>query len=602
MAFEFDADVVFKAAAMAQSKGCRIVRDYGIMRDGSCACGNPDHRLGGAAEMQCGKHPRGKAWAERAAITEEDILVWVEESVRTGKPFNIGILLGPRSGVVDMEWDSEKAKAYAESMELTEIETPTYISGRSEHRLFRWDDRLANCPAVVYPGGLEVRLGTGDLSSQSVLPPSWHWSGVQYRWKPGLSIDDVPFAPLPENLLLAIINDRDLSQSKGSSVSSRAVLHGDIPKGERHPHLRNYVLSKVFSHSRYLSNNAQTDMLMEIELVNERRCKPPKSPQEVRTLFYSCIEYRRKMEAAGEAMPESDEELTAISDRLAQEADAGKQQQAPVNGYAMHGLKWAAVDGWKDGEWLPGDWKIRVICSDPAEIILCVPQWKNTPCKGEIAFSFSEFESAKLVAKKVFESTRRVILHGDVSEWQTIWRGQDGNSKRPKIVGLFEKLFIEKQKSDDVHVGTSSLRYATLAGYLLETLARAKPASDDKPEPERSGRPRWVTPGELWLGWQKTWEEISRAHDVAAGERIRIKRLICDRMKTADFREGRHTFGTSKRSYVVFTPEWIEAIEALAEGAPEPLPPNTGIPASEIHEIQREKRRISRLETEVVGG
>lgn len=600
MKFEFNADVVFKQAALAQSKGARIVRCYGINPDGSCTCGNLDHRHGGPAEVQCGKHPRGKAWGDRAANDEDALLSWCEEAEETGKPFNIGILLGPRSGVVDMEWDDENAKAYAEAMGLTDIETPTYISGRSEHRLFKWDDRLAGCPAVVYPGGLEVRLGTGQLDAQSILPPSWHWSGVQYRWKEGLSLDDVPFAPLPENLLLAIVNDVDPTQKRALPVSSRMVLHSDIPKGKRHPYLLSYVTSKVFSHARYLSGAAQADMLMEIELVNEKHCKPPKSAQEIRGLFYSCVEYRRKMEASGEALPETEEALAAVADKIAQDEEDGKRQQAPVSGYAMHGLKWAAVDGWKDGEWLPGDWRIRVVCSDPAEIILCVPQWKNTPCKGEIAFSFAEFESAKTIAKKIFEATRRVILHGDIAEWQTIWRGQDGNSKRPKLVGLFEKLFVEKQKTDDVHVGTSSLRYATLASYLLETLARAKFATEDKPEPERSGRPRWVTADEMWLGWVKTWEEIGRAHDVAAGERIRIKRLICDRMKARDFREGRHTFGAAKRSFVVFTPEWIAAIESLAEGGVDAFPPNTGETPIQNHEIHRAEARIPRIELQVV--
>jgi len=602
MAFEFDPDALFKEAALAQSKGCRIVRNYGVYPDGTCVCGNEDHRAGGGAEKQCGKHPRGNAWGDKSAIDEDTLLDWVDEARSTGKPFNIGILLGPRSGVIDMEWDDEKAKAHAETMGLTEIETPTYVSGRSEHRLFKWDDRLAGCPAVVEPGGLEVRLGTGDLDAQSVLPPSWHWSGIKYRWKDGLSIDDVPFAPLPDVLLRAIVNDVDMTTRESAGVSSRAVLHGDIKEGGRHPHLLSYVTSKVFSHARYLSGSAQADMLMEIELVNERRCKPPKTPAQIRTLFYSCVEYRRKMEARGDSLPQTDESMAAVADKIAQEEEEGSRQQAPVSGYAMHGLKWGAVEGWKDGEWTPGDWKIRVICSDPAEIILCVPQWKNTPCKGEIAFSFAEFESAKMVAKKIFEATRRVILHGDIGEWQTIWRGQDGNSKRPKLTGLFEKLFIEKQKTDDVHVGTSSLRYATLASYLLETLARAKPASEDKPEPERSGRPRWVTPGEMWLGWVKTWEEIGRAHDVAAGERIRIKRLLCDRMKARDFKEGRHTFGTTKRSYVVFTPEWLAAIESLAEGGADNLPPNTGEPPIENGEKHRAETRILRIESEVIAG
>jgi hypothetical protein len=170
MAFEFNGDRLFKEAAIAQSKGCKIVRDYGILPDGLCACGNPDHRAGGAAEKQCGKHPRGLEWGDKAAADEDTLWRWVEEAKDTGVPFNIGILLGPRSGVIDMEWDDEKAKAYAETMNLVDIETPTYISGRSEHRLFKWDDRLAGCQAVVKPGGLEVRLGTGDKDAQSVLP------------------------------------------------------------------------------------------------------------------------------------------------------------------------------------------------------------------------------------------------------------------------------------------------------------------------------------------------------------------------------------------------------------------------------------------------
>jgi len=599
MAFEFNGDRIFKEAAIAQSKGCKIVRDYGIMPDGTCACRNPDHRAGGAAEKQCGKHPRGLQWGDKAAADEDTLWRWVEEAKDTGVPFNIGILLGPRSGVIDMEWDDDKAKAYAETMNLIDIETPTYVSGRSEHRLFKWDDRLAGCQAVVKPGGLEVRLGTGDLDAQSVLPPSWHWSGIQYRWKEGLSLEDVPFSPLPENLLRAIINDVDIAQRTSTAISSRTVLHGDVQEGSRHPYLLSYVTSKVFSHSRYLSGAAQADMLMEIELVNERRCKPPKSPQEIRTLFYSCVDYRRKLEASGEALPRSDQELELAAEKIAK---AGERQEAPVSGYAMHGLKWAAVDGWKDGEWLPGDWKIQVVCGDPAEIILCVPQWKNTPCKGEIAFSFADFESAKLVAKRIFEATRRVILHGDIAEWQSIWRGQDGNSKRPKLLGMFEKLFIEKSKADDIHVGTSSLRYATLSGYLLEVLSRAKQAKEDKPEPDKTGRPKWVKPDELWLGWQKTWEEIGRAHDVAAGERIRIKRMLCDRMKVKDFKEGRHNFAGTKRAYVIFTPEWLAAIENLSHGVVDDIPPNTGEPPYQNGGFEGTEARIPRIASQSVAG
>lgn len=569
MAFEFNRDEMFRHSAIALAKGLGLVPLHGIWPDGRCTCGNPDHRAGGPAETQCGKHPQRSNWQNRAAKTEDEIWEWIESS--GGRPFNIGVILGPRSGVVDMEWDSDEARIYAENLGLTEVDTPTYISGRSEHRLFLWDDRLSGCAAVVKPGGLEVRLGTGELGAQSVMPPSWHWSGIQYRWKPGFSIEDVDFAPLPQALLQAIVNDvgggRQISQSK---YSSRHLIHNVVERGSRHPYMRSYITRKVFQHPHYLRQSAQADMIVEIMLVNERKCRPPKTEQEILTLFHSCVEYRRRMEDRAEPAPSSDEELESIATKIDED---GPAQQAPVSGYALHGLRWAPVDGWTPGEWLPGDWSIRMVHSDPPEIVLCVPRWSDTPCKGQIAFSFSEFRSAKLVAAKVFEATRRVMLDGDSKDWAVVWRGQEGNSKRPKIAGLVEKLLIKKQRSDDVYVGTSSLRYSTLATYLLEAFARAKPYKEDRPEPERSGRPAWVKPGELWLGWQRCWEEIGRAHDVAAGERVRMKRMLCDMVGVDDFKEGRHQFGNTRCSYVILTPEWIEAVEKLAQGAAGERPP-----------------------------
>jgi hypothetical protein len=400
MAFEFDPDLIFKEAAVAISKKLGVVRLYGIWPDGRCTCGNPEHRVGGGAEVQCGKHPQGKNWQNRAATTEDELADWCD----TTRPFNIGIILGPRSGVIDMEWDTDEGRAYAEAMGLTDIETPTYISGRSEHRLFLWDERLSGCGAVVKPGGLEVRLGTGELGAQSVLPPSWHWSGVRYRWKPGFGLEDVDFAPLPEVLLRAIVNDVDTGrQLPASQFSSRHLLHTVVEKGARHPYLRSYVTRKVFLHPLYLQESAQADMIVEIMAVNKLKCRPEKTEQEVMTLFHSCVEYRRKMEERQEAIPTTDAGLAEVAEKI---DEAVAPPQAPVSGYALQGLKWSPVDNWPAGEWLPGDWSIRMVHSDPPEIVLYVPAWKDTPCKGQVAFAFAEFRSAKMVAAKVFEATQ----------------------------------------------------------------------------------------------------------------------------------------------------------------------------------------------------
>jgi hypothetical protein len=572
MTFEFDPNAIFKETAAVIAVGGRAVKLQGITPEGYCTCGKDGHHINGRVQKQCGKHPAGgDGWQHRVARTEEDLEAWLEEYEKTGVPFNAGLLLGPSTGIIDIEWDDPMAQQYAEQIGLTRIATPTYTSGRSEHRLFLWDDRFEQVEkAVVYPGGLEVRLGVGKKASQSVIPCSWHWKGVQYKWKPTLRIDEVELAKVPEDLVRAIVSGKAVGKTIAKVKSSRHVIHGDVGEGYRHPTLLALATKLVMRNDFYENDDEQEDILGLVWNTNLQRCKPPKSKDEVASIVHSCVSYRRELEQAGELVPKKPEEIDEATRKIAERGAEGTAQK-PVSGYQLHGLEWRPVDGWADGEWMPGDWDVQMIQSDPPEIVLCVNQWADTPCEGRVTFAFDEFRSATKVANKVFAATRRVILDGDRGEWERIWRGQDGSAKRPKIRGLVEKLIEKKQtnKSGDIHVGTSGLRYATLAAYLLESFTKAtQPRDEEKPEPNVSGRACWVTPDELWFKWSKTWEDIGRSHDVQAGERIRIRHLLCQRMGVGDMPEGRHTFGSVRHAYVVFSPAWVEAVQALAEGAP----------------------------------
>jgi hypothetical protein len=570
MAFEFDVYAAFREAAGIIAVGGRCAKLHGITKDGYCTCGKDGHHINGKVKKQCGKHPAGgDGWQHRVARTEEDLESWIEEYERTGVPFNVGVVLGPSTGIIDIEWDDPAAQQYAEQIGLTRIATPTYTSGRSEHRLFLWDDRFEHIEkAVVYPGGLEVRLGVGAKASQSVIPCSWHWKGMQYKWKPTLRIDEVQLAPVPEELARAIASGKVNGRSSTKLKSSRHVIHGDVGEGYRHPTLLALATKLVMRNEFYEDDDEQEDIIGLVWNTNLQNCKPPKSREEVVSIVHSCVSYRRHLEQSGEMVPKAQADIDEAAKKIGQRAESGAEKK-PVCGYALQGLQWKPVDGWADGEWMPGDWEVQMIQSDPPEIVLCVKQWSDTPCSGKVTFGFDEFRSATKVANKVFAATRRVILDGDRGEWEKIWRGQDGNKTRPKIKGLVEKLVEKKQAAidGDIHVGASSLRYATLAAYLLESFTKAtQPRSDENPEPNISGRPCWVKPEELWFKWSKTWEDIGRTHDVQAGERIRIKHLLCQRMRVGDMPEGRHTFGSVRHSYVIFSPKWVEAVQSLAEG------------------------------------
>ena len=104
-----------ESAAYYASLGIRVV----ILRD---------------AGREQGKIPRFAQWDQRATDDEEELLELLEKYPNA----NIGALLGPRSGIIDVEFDTEEGRRTADRLFGTEGQciTPTYTSRRSTHRLF----------------------------------------------------------------------------------------------------------------------------------------------------------------------------------------------------------------------------------------------------------------------------------------------------------------------------------------------------------------------------------------------------------------------------------------------------------------------------------
>lgn len=569
MAFEFDADAMFKQCALYLSKGLVLVRVHGIYPDGRCTCGRPDHAIGRSGERNVGKHPVGDDWGNRCATTEDHILEWLEDGI----PFNVGCRLGPDGGVIDSEDDSVEARNYRKSIGMDGLETPTWTSGKSTHQLTKWDDRLADCKGTDTPGGLEVRIGAGNKAIQSVLPPSWHRTGVQYQWKPGFGIDEVDVAETPRPLLVALSNGAGRGAMRPTEGPASAMLFGEIPDGKRHRAILRWTWYKIVNQRNPLDKLQQEILTREVMLLSQHNCTPAADPDHVRQIIADCYEhYRRKVESGWRVGDEdfSDDsvvnEVTQIEQAAA--ADTAPKRPAAGSGFELYGLKKVVTS--KTEAYEPGDWRIEMIHSDPPEIVLCVPAWEMTPCKGRIHMSLDTFRSAPKVAAAVFNATRLYILDGDAGKWQKIWKGHDackGNGFK-SIPGLMELLLQRKREEDDIEVGTSSLRYAQLAGYVLQVFRKAtQPRNEENPEPNESGRPCWVAPEELWFQWGKIWEDISRSHDVAPGERNRIRSKLTEAMGCKDFVHRRHRFQSGRLEYVVFTKEWVEALEALAAGA-----------------------------------
>jgi hypothetical protein len=118
------------------------------------------------------KRPLGNAWQTLATSIADVIDGWLDDG------YNVGLLLGHGS-LIDVEYDDEDGRRLLESRGLIDVQTPTWASGRGEHRLFRLAGPL---PPFGWRkvGGAEIRIG--GKPAQSVLPPSVHPSGRPYRW------------------------------------------------------------------------------------------------------------------------------------------------------------------------------------------------------------------------------------------------------------------------------------------------------------------------------------------------------------------------------------------------------------------------------------
>jgi len=563
VSFEFDFNVMFKAAAGYIARGFRVVRLHGFHPDGRCTCGNPDCAVGKHAERTAGKHPVGDNWGTKYARSEDDLLAWDD-----GIPFNIGLVLGPGSGVIDNEDDSPEGREFRAALGMAKLVTPTWGSGRGTHQLTAWDERLSGCKAVEKPGGLEVRIGAGSAATQSVLPPSWHWSGVRYQWLDGLSPDDVAVAPTPKELLAACTTGRS-QKTVSIEPPASVMLFGEVGEGGRHRAVLRWTWFKVCNLRNPTSSGNRDMVAREVMMANTANCRPPLDDVEVRKIVHDCMAHYRRMHeggwrpnADGTTIEEADKEAASIG------TTAEGIKAVEVCGFELHGLRRIQVGSVEAYD--PGDWSVTIVHGDPPQLILHVPQWDDTPCRGRIYLSYDDFLLPNKVAGAIFKATRKVIINADASKWFGVWRGIDASKKTGGVAieGLSAKLMAQL-RGGEIWVGTSGLRYATLAGYLLDTLHRGqKPKADEEQRPLESGRPCWVKPGEVWFHWGWVWEEIASRHEISPGERTRIRDMLTQRMKVDDLPHKRYRFDSGRRNeYVVFTKPWIDAVQRLSAGS-----------------------------------
>lgn len=206
--------------------------------------------------------------------TELEVTTWFERN-----PWlNVGVALGPVSGIVGIDIDDEDGEELLLGFSGgNDPQTWTYSTGKGRRLLYRLPTGVEVKSIQYKRPGTEIEiLRLMSAGGQVVLPPSIHPNGSQYRWTPGKSPDDISVADVPEWWVSRKVEE------KHTSVPHDGEL---IDEGGRD----NYLTSVAGAmRKRGCHEEAIYVALMQM---NVDRCNPPLPEQQIRKIARSVARY-----------------------------------------------------------------------------------------------------------------------------------------------------------------------------------------------------------------------------------------------------------------------------------------------------------------------
>lgn len=447
-----------------------IFGDSGV----SCSCGNP------SCGNSTGKHPVNKAWGKSASTDAEVI-----EDQFGNAPWNVGIILGICTGIpadqaiIDIENDTDEGGELAEVL-VGDVPTPSFSSGKSVHRLFRWSPDLPDVANMTVTG-LEFRFGGGGKQTQSVAPPSRHFNGKDYAWLPGRSLDDLPIATLPQHVLEWIQTEwaRDVA-TKSAGPSSTDARKFRSPRGKIGPGARHHSLLIEanalwrIAYERWGINGFEEQEVIDRVWMwlaggNLLICDPPKTESEVNVIFRSSMQFMHS---------EILKEIVANEERQAEMTEPASADDDSFGGWlAHHGIRLQpdrSMGSMEESderidEWV-ANWKMDYLTEGDEELIAVHFEGLDKP----VTMKHTEFDKADSFARRVQQDTKgKLCLQRTFTrwDWSTIWNGRPNDKKRTKGITrglrefLLNKAKVVEHKSQSLADQVEDL-ILSLAGNL----------------------------------------------------------------------------------------------------------------------------------------
>ncbi|KAA9005910.1 bifunctional DNA primase/polymerase [Paenibacillus spiritus] len=201
----------------------------------------PDHqhvsKQHAATCMRPGKAPTIGNWREKAS----DDLTILQKWFGRHPNRNLGMTLGGEVGIVGFDVDGEYGKVRMEELFDGNIPETWQFSTPGDGMRFLFsvpkDQRIRKLTDAL-PSGEHQELALLADGQMTVLPPSLHGNGGQYRWMPGKGPGDVPLAALPEEVLTTMrthITSSSFHKTQNANIGPAGRKTVRLRRGNR-PH------------------------------------------------------------------------------------------------------------------------------------------------------------------------------------------------------------------------------------------------------------------------------------------------------------------------------------------------------------------------------
>ena len=202
--------------------------------------------------------------------------------------------------------------------------TPTVLTGSGgEQRYFKTDNPLLTKGENIGPG-IDYRGSLG----YGILPPSVHPNGNLYEWDAGSLPSETPMADLPKWLEQKLLS-ATANQNSNTTIQEIPEV---LESGERNAHL--FRIGCGFRSKGMTEDEIYSALLA----VNNSRCKPGLSKNEIRSISKSCIKYQKGK------LPNISETKSGIFSPPKDFSDAGNAES--FASFVKENLLWCDALGW----------------------------------------------------------------------------------------------------------------------------------------------------------------------------------------------------------------------------------------------------------------